>query len=40
MAGFLAQHSDLCQAGRDEGIDPLKATALKDFKLSQKKKGR
>jgi hypothetical protein len=29
MARFLAQHSDLCQAGSDEGVDPLKTPEIK-----------
>jgi hypothetical protein len=40
MAGFLAQHSDLCPAGCDKGLDPLKTTEVKTLQIIAEGKGR
>jgi hypothetical protein len=40
MARFLAQYPDLCQAGCDKGLDPLKTTEVKTLQIIAEGKGR
>jgi hypothetical protein len=39
MGGFLAQHSDICPAGRHESLDALKTTEMKRPQLILEGKG-